>query len=167
MCGICGIAWSDPKRPVSAETLKRMSDSLRHRGPDSEGFLAAPGIGFGFRRLSIVDLKTGDQPISNEDGSVTVICNGEIYNHIELRQRLVAMGHRFATASDVEVIVHLYEEHGLDFVSHLRGMFGLALWDAQRRRLVLARDRLGIKPLHYAITADGLVFGSEQKAILA
>jgi len=167
MCGICGIAWSDPKRPVSAETLKRMSDSLRHRGPDSEGFLAAPGIGFGFRRLSIVDLKTGDQPISNEDGSVTVICNGEIYNHIELRQRLVAMGHRFATASDVEVIVHLYEEHGLDFVSHLRGMFGLALWDAQRRRLVLARDRLGIKPLHYAITADGLFFGSEQKAILA
>src|SRR5580765_3264125 len=87
MCGICGIAWSDPKRPVSAETLKRMSDSLRHRGPDSEGFLAAPGIGFGFRRLSIVDLKTGDQPISNEDGSVTVICNGEIYNHVELRQR--------------------------------------------------------------------------------
>jgi asparagine synthase (glutamine-hydrolysing) len=167
MCGICGIAWSDPKRPVSAETLKRMSDSLRHRGPDSEGFLAAPGIGLGFRRLSIVDLKTGDQPISNEDGSVTVICNGEIYNHIELRQRLVAIGHRFATASDVEVIVHLYEEHGLDFVSHLRCMFGLALWDAQRRRLVLARDRLGIKPLHYAITADGLFFGSEQKAILA
>jgi asparagine synthase (glutamine-hydrolysing) len=167
MCGICGIAWSDAQRPVSAETLKRMADSLRHRGPDNEGFLAAPGIGLGFRRLSIVDLKTGEQPISNEDGSVTVICNGEIYNHIELRQRLAAAGHRFATASDVEVIVHLYEEHGLDFVSHLRGMFGLALWDARRRRLVLARDRLGIKPVHYAITADGLFFGSEQKAILA
>ncbi|MEP6997482.1 MAG: asparagine synthase (glutamine-hydrolyzing) [Betaproteobacteria bacterium] len=167
MCGICGIAWSDPRRPVSADTLKRMADSLRHRGPDSEGFLVAPGIGLGFRRLSIVDLKTGDQPISNEDGTVSVICNGEIYNHIELRQRLVATGHRFATASDVEVIVHLYEEHGLDFVSHLRGMFALALWDARRRRLVLVRDRLGIKPLHYAITADGLFFGSEQKAILA
>ena len=167
MCGICGIAWSDAKRPASMETLKRMSDSLRHRGPDSEGFLAGPGIGLGFRRLSIVDLKTGDQPISNEDGSVTVICNGEIYNHVELRQRLVAAGHRFATASDVEVIVHLYEDHGPDFVSHLRGMFGLALWDARRQRLILARDRLGIKPLHYAITADGLFFGSEQKAILA
>jgi asparagine synthase (glutamine-hydrolysing) len=167
MCGICGIAWSDAKRPASAETLKRMSDSLRHRGPDSEGFLAAPGIGLGFRRLSIVDLKTGDQPISNEDGSVTVICNGEIYNHVELRRRLVAAGHRFATASDVEVIVHLYEDHGPDFVLHLRGMFGLALWDARRQRLILARDRLGIKPLHYAVTGDGLFFGSEQKAILA
>jgi asparagine synthase (glutamine-hydrolysing) len=167
MCGICGIAWSDANRPVSAETLKRMTDSLRHRGPDSEGSLVAPGIGLGFRRLSIVDLVTGDQPISNEDGSVSVICNGEIYNHIELRRELAAAGHRFATASDVEVIVHLYEEHGLDFVSHLRGMFGFALWDRRRRRLVLARDRLGIKPLHYAITADGLLFGSEQKAILA
>ncbi len=167
MCGICGIAWSDARRPVSAETLKRMSDSLRHRGPDSEGFLAAPGIGLGFRRLSIVDLNTGDQPISNEDGSISVICNGEIYNHVELRRQLVAAGHRFATASDVEVIVHLYEEHGSDFVLRLRGMFALALWDARRRRLVLARDRLGIKPLHYAITADGLFFGSEQKAILA
>jgi asparagine synthase (glutamine-hydrolysing) len=167
MCGICGIAWGDPDRPASAQTLRRMADSLRHRGPDSEGFLIAPGIGLGFRRLSIVDLKTGDQPISNEDGTISVICNGEIYNHVELRQRLAAAGHRFATASDVEVIVHLYEEHGLDFVLHLRGMFALALWDARRRRLVLARDRLGIKPLHYAITADGLYFGSEQKAILA
>src|SRR6476660_87065 len=166
MCGICGIAWSDATRPVSAETLKRMSDSLRHRGPDSEGFLAAPGIGLGFRRLSIVDLKTGDQPISNEDGSVTVICNGEIYNHIELRQRLAAAGHRFATASDVEVIVHLYEEYGLDFVSHLRGMFGLALWDARRRQLVLARDRLGIKPLYFARIPGGVAFSSKPKALL-
>jgi asparagine synthase (glutamine-hydrolysing) len=167
MCGICGIAWSDVGRPTSADTLKRMADSIRHRGPDSEGFLLAPGVGLGFRRLSIVDLKTGDQPISNEDGTVTVICNGEIYNYVELRQQLAARGHRLATSSDVEVIVHLYEEHGLDFVTHLRGMFALALWDAPRRRLVLARDRLGIKPLHYAITADGLYFGSEQKAILA
>ena len=167
MCGICGIAWSDVGRPTGADTLKRMADSIRHRGPDSEGFLIAPGVGLGFRRLSIVDLKTGDQPISNEDGTVTVICNGEIYNYVELRQQLAAAGHRLSTSSDVEVIVHLYEEHGLDFVTHLRGMFALALWDAPRRRLVLARDRLGIKPLHYAITADGLYFGSEQKAILA
>ncbi|HEY2863536.1 MAG TPA: asparagine synthase (glutamine-hydrolyzing) [Casimicrobiaceae bacterium] len=167
MCGICGIAWSDVSRPTNADTLKRMAGSLRHRGPDSEGFLVAPGVGLGFRRLSILDLKTGDQPISNEDGTVTVICNGEIYNYVELRQQLAAAGHRLSTSSDVEVIVHLYEEHGLDFVTHLRGMFALALWDAPRRRLVLARDRLGIKPLHYAITADGLFFGSEQKAILA
>lgn len=167
MCGICGIAWTDPERPVAADTLRRMADSLFHRGPDSEGFLVAPGIGLGFRRLSIVDLETGDQPIANEDGTVSVICNGEIYNHVELRRRLTAAGHRFGTASDVEVIVHLYEEHDLDFVVHLRGMFGLALWDARRKRLVLARDRLGIKPVHYAVTPEGLFFGSEQKAILA
>ena len=167
MCGICGVAWTDPARPVGRDMLRRMADSLRHRGPDSEGFLAAPGVGLGFRRLAIVDLETGDQPIGNEDGSVSVVCNGEIYNYPELRKRLAAAGHRFSTASDVEVIVHLYEEHGLDFVRHLRGMFALALWDARNRRLVLARDRFGIKPLHYAIDGEGLFFGSEQKAILA
>ncbi|HEX8013145.1 MAG TPA: asparagine synthase (glutamine-hydrolyzing) [Casimicrobiaceae bacterium] len=167
MCGICGIAYTHSERPASRETLVRMADIMHHRGPDSDGFYAAPGIGLGFRRLSIVDLETGDQPIANEDGTVIVVCNGEIYNDVELRRRLVAAGHRFSTASDVEVIVHLYEEHGADFVRHLRGMFGLALWDARRKRLVLARDRLGIKPLHYALTPDGLFFGSEQKAILA
>ena len=167
MCGICGIVYSERERPVSRETLARMTDILRHRGPDSDGFHVAPGIGLGFRRLSIVDLQTGDQPITNEDGTIAVVCNGEIYNHVELRRHLIAAGHRFKTASDVEVIVHLYEQYGADFVLRLRGMFGLALWDAPRRRLLLARDRLGIKPVHYAITPDGLFFGSEPKAILA
>lgn len=167
MCGICGIVYAEPERPVSRELLRSMTNILRHRGPDGEGFHIAPGVGIGFRRLAIIDLETGDQPMANEDGTVLVVCNGEIYNHIELRRELQAAGHRFRSASDVEVIVHLYEEHGMDFVRHLRGMFGLALWDTRKRRLVLARDRLGIKPLHYAITADGLFFGSEQKAILA
>src|SRR5467141_3303006 len=129
MCGIAGIVYGEPERPVSRETLGRMTEILRHRGPDDHGFFVAPGIGLGFRRLSIVDLKTGNQPIVNEDGSVVVVCNGEIYNHVELRQRLVAAGHRFGTGSDVEVIVHPYEEHGADFVLHLRGMFAVALWD--------------------------------------
>jgi len=167
MCGICGIVYAASQRPVSRSTLQRMTEILRHRGPDDSGFYVAPGIGLGFRRLSIVDLNTGRQPIANEDGSVVVICNGEIYNHLELRQRLVAAGHRFSTASDTEVIVHLYEDHGTDLLRHLRGMFAFALWDTRRQRLMLARDRLGIKPVHYAITPDGLFFGSEQKAILA
>ena len=144
-----------------------MTEILRHRGPDDDGFFLAPGIGLGFRRLSIVDLHTGKQPIANEDGSIVVVCNGEIYNHVELRRRLAAAGHRFSSASDVEVIAHLYEDHGADFVRHLRGMFAIALWDARRQQLLLVRDRIGIKPLHYAITAEGIVFGSEQKAILA
>jgi asparagine synthase (glutamine-hydrolysing) len=167
MCGICGIAWSEPARPVAPALLARMTEVLRHRGPDGDGFYCAPGIGLGFRRLAIVDLATGDQPIANEDGSVVVVCNGEIYNHVELRRELAAAGHRFRTGSDAEVIVHLYEAHGDGFLAHLRGMFGLALWDAREQRLLLARDRLGIKPLHYAITPAGLVFGSEQKAIFA
>lgn len=144
-----------------------MADILRHRGPDGDGFHLAPGIGLGFRRLAIIDLATGDQPIANEDGTVVVVCNGEIYNHVELRARLAVAGHRFRTASDVETIVHLYEEHGDDFVSHLRGMFAIALWDARRRRLLLVRDRFGIKPLYYAVVDGAIVFGSEQKAILA
>jgi asparagine synthase (glutamine-hydrolysing) len=167
MCGICGIVYAERERPVSREMLAGMTEILRHRGPDSDGFHLAPGVGLGIRRLAIVDLQTGDQPMANEDGTVIVVCNGEIYNHVELRRELQAAGHRFRSASDVEVIVHLYEDHGMDFVRHLRGMFGLALWDGRKRRLMLVRDRLGIKPLHYAITADGLFFGSEQKAILA
>ena len=167
MCGIAGIAYREAARPVDREALSRMTAILRHRGPDDDGFFVAPGIGLGLRRLAIVDLKTGHQPIANEDASVLVVCNGEIYNHVELRRELVARGHRFGTASDVEVIVHLYEEHGADFVRHLRGMFALALWDTRARQLLLVRDRIGIKPLHYAVTAEGLFFGSEQKAILA
>ena len=147
--------------------LGRMTASLHHRGPDGRGFFSAPGIGLGMTRLSIVDIERGDQPISSEDGSVTVVCNGEIYNQSELRDRLRARGHRFKTHSDVEVIVHLYEDFGAECVEQLRGMFAFALWDNVRQRLMLARDRLGIKPLHYAITTAGCYFGSEQKAILA
>ena len=167
MCGIAGVALSDSSRPASRELVERMAAALQHRGPDSRGVHGGPGIGLGVQRLAIVDLATGDQPIGNEDGSVLVICNGEIYNHLELRAWLEARGHRFRTGSDVEVIVHLYEEEGVESVRRLRGMFAFALWDTSRRRLWLVRDRLGIKPLHYADTPTGLYFASEQKAILA
>jgi asparagine synthase (glutamine-hydrolysing) len=166
MCGICGVVYAHGERPVDAAMLRRMTGSLRHRGPDSDGFYTAPGIGLGVRRLAINDLQTGDQPIANEDGTVTVVCNGEIYNFHELRQELLAAGHRFRTRSDVEVIVHLYEEDGPACLNRLRGMFGFALWDERRRQLMLARDRLGIKPLHYALGQDACYFGSELKAIL-
>ena len=167
MCGLCGVVYSDPKRPVDRDMLQRMTNMMSHRGPDGEGYFLEPGIGFGFRRLSIIDLQTGDQPISNEDGAVTVVCNGEIYNYQELRRHLQAGGHRFRTNTDVEVIVHLYEDHGVRCVDYLRGMFSFAIWDSRHRRLMLARDRFGIKPLSYAITPGALFFGSEYKAILA
>ncbi len=143
-----------------------MNRTLVHRGPDQEGTSTSSGIGLAIRRLAIVDLKTGNQPISSEDDQCIVICNGEIYNAPELRHRLSARGHVFKTTSDVEVIIHLYEEYGRRFINHLRGMFAFALWDARRKRLLLARDRFGIKPLYYAILPDGLYFASEQKALL-
>src|SRR5215211_4667166 len=149
MCGICGVVPSDPERSVDRDLLRRMAAILRHRGPDNVGFFSAPGVGLGVQRLAINDLETGDQPISNADETVTVVCNGEIYNFVELRRELLASGHRFRTRSDVEVIVHLYEDHGVDCLDRLRGMFAFALWDAPRSRLMLARDRLGIKPLLY------------------
>jgi asparagine synthase (glutamine-hydrolysing) len=167
MCGICGVAPADPRQPVDASMLERMTTMLRHRGSDSRGFHRAPGVGLGVQRLSIIDLETGDQPLANEDGDVVVVCNGEIYNSPELRDELETAGHRFRTRSDVEVIVHRYEDDGVECLRRLRGMFGFALWDARRRRRMLARERLGIKPLHYAIGCDGLYFGSELKAILA
>jgi asparagine synthase (glutamine-hydrolysing) len=167
MCGICGFVSTNPDQPIRREMLGRMTALLHHRGPDSEGFYVKDGIGLGVRRLSIIDIEGGDQPISNEDETITVICNGEIYNYVELRQHLLAAGHRFRTSSDVEVIVHLYEDHADEFLRYLRGMFGLALWDAKQRRLILARDRLGIKPLHYAYDSSGLYFASEIKSILA
>lgn len=167
MCGISGVAFNDPHRLAEPSVLSRMTAIQRHRGPDSEGFYVAAGIGLGVCRLSIVDPLTGDQPITNEDETVALICNGEIYNYLELRERLARAGHRFRTGSDVEVVVHLYEERGEECLSELRGMFGLALWDARNRELLLARDRLGIKPLHYALTGSGLVFSSEIKGILA
>ena len=167
MCGLCGVVYSDPKRPVDRDMLHRMTNTMSHRGPDGDGYFVEPGVGLGFRRLSIIDLQTGDQPISNEDGSITVMCNGEIYNYQELRRNLQAAGHRFRTNSDVEVIVHLYEDHGVRCVEFLRGMFSFAIWDSRHRRLMLARDRFGIKPLSYAIIPRALLFGSEYKAILA
>jgi asparagine synthase (glutamine-hydrolysing) len=167
MCGIAGIAFRDPARPARQPMLTRMTAILRHRGPDGDGYHLAPGIGLGMRRLSVIDTVTGDQPMTNESGSVVLVCNGEIYNYVELRERLLAKGHQLRTRSDVEVIAHLYEDDPDGFLRELRGMFAFALWDARRRRLLLVRDRLGIKPLHYALTADGLVFGSELKAVLA
>ncbi|MGF1608581.1 MAG: asparagine synthase (glutamine-hydrolyzing) [Kiloniellales bacterium] len=167
MCGIAGVAYADGTRPVERALLAGMAGLMVHRGPDSDGYYSAPGIGFAFRRLSIIDLEGGDQPIANEDGSIVLICNGEIYNFVELRAGLEARGHRFRTGSDVEVILHLYEEHGPDCLRFLRGMFGFALWDGRERRLLLARDRFGIKPLHYAETPQGLYFASEQKPIMA
>jgi len=167
MCGVAGV-WHAEPRPPDALALRRMTRALGHRGPDSEGYYERPGIGLGHRRLSIIDLGTGQQPLSNEDGTVWVACNGEIFNFIELRADLEKRGHRFRTHSDTEVLVHLYEERGLEFLDALNGQFALALWDASRRRLVLARDRVGIRPLFHASLPDGtLVFGSEIKALLA
>ncbi len=167
MCGIAGVAWADGGRPGDAALVESMAATLRHRGPDGEGCHVGPGVALGIRRLAVIDLVTGSRPMENEDGTVAVVCNGEIYNHAELRAELTARGHRFRSTSDVEVIVHLYEELGLESVGRLRGMFAFALWDSARRRLWLVRDRLGIKPLHYALTTEGLFFGSEIKAILA
>jgi asparagine synthase (glutamine-hydrolysing) len=166
MCGICGIVFSDHTQPVDPGLIRRMADVIRHRGPDGEGYHIAPGVGLGFRRLGIVDLKTGDQPLYNEDRSVALLCNGEIYNAPELRAELEARGHVFRSASDAEPILHLYEDRGEECLAGLRGMFGFALWDARRRRLMLARDRLGIKPVHYAVMPGALSFASEQKSVL-
>src|SRR5438552_12773134 len=167
MCGIAGVLFHGPMRTVDLASLKSMAGSVAHRGPDAQGLWTGPGIGLVHRRLSIIDLAGGDQPIGNEDGSVQVVFNGEIYNYRELRAGLEARGHRFRTRSDTEVLVHLYEEEGEQLVGRLRGMFAFALWDRRRRRLLLARDRVGIKPLYLYRDAEKLLFGSELKAILA
>jgi asparagine synthase (glutamine-hydrolysing) len=167
MCGIAGVLYADTERPVDRRVLEAMGASLAHRGPDAEGFWSGPGIGLVHRRLAIIDLAGGDQPIGNEDGSVQVVFNGEIYNYRALREALEARGHRFRTHSDTEVLVHLYEDEGAGFVERLRGMFAFALWDASCRRLVLARDRLGIKPLYVYRDGEALLFGSELKTLLA
>jgi asparagine synthase (glutamine-hydrolysing) len=164
MCGIAGkISTRDP---VDPELLTRMCEVIEHRGPDSRGTFVEEGVGIGVQRLAIIDLETGDQPIFNEDGTVVVVLNGEIYNYRELREELAAKGHRFASRTDTEVIVHLYEELGDECVSRLRGMFAFALWDRARERLMLARDRVGKKPLFYSASADALWFASEAKSIL-
>ena len=164
MCGICG-EWS--VRGVEAGRLSRMQGELLHRGPDGGGQWLQADVGLAARRLAIVDLARGGQPMANEDGDVWVVCNGEIYNHGELRRDLLARGHRFRSAADTEVLVHLYEEHGEDLVHHLRGMFAFALYDTRRRRLLLARDRVGQKPLFYRREPGRFLFASEPKAILA
>ncbi len=165
MCGICGII-NRTDEPVARDVLLRMRDALAHRGPDDAGCHVDGGVGLAMRRLSIIDLSSGHQPIFNEDGTIAIVFNGEIYNYRELRQDLVARGHRFQTQTDTEVIVHLYEDHGPQCVDRLNGMFGLAIWDSRNQRLLLARDRLGIKPLYTAHTGDVFLFGSELKSLL-
>jgi asparagine synthase (glutamine-hydrolysing) len=163
---MCGIAGKLSRRGVPEPLIHAMCDVIVHRGPDSRGIYLDDGVGLGIQRLAVIDLITGDQPVSNEDESVVVVLNGEIYNYVELRERLQADGHVLRTSGDTEVIVHLYEDHGHDCVRFLRGMFAFALWDRRRRQLLLARDRLGKKPLFYAQRGDELWFASEAKAIL-
>jgi asparagine synthase (glutamine-hydrolysing) len=165
MCGIVGIISVDDDDP-NPMLLRRMADAIVHRGPDGEGYYVEPGVGLGHRRLSIIDLAGGQQPISNETGSVRIVFNGEIYNYKQLHAELEKRGHHFTTLTDTEVIVHAYEEYGERCVQHLRGMFAFALWDRTKQRLFLARDRVGIKPLHYFFDGKRLLFASELKALL-
>src|ERR1700685_539552 len=157
MCGICGKLEFDPQARVSPALVKAMADTISHRGPDDEGYYVSGPIGFGFCPLSIIDLNTGHQPISNEDGTVWIVFNGEIYNYQELREHLLSRGHVFKTRTDTEVIVHLYEEFGEGCVEKLRGMFAFAIWDEKRKQLLLARDRVGIKPLYYWLSDESLI----------
>ena len=167
MCGICGVFHFDRKSSVERSVLEAMNRQILHRGPDDAGFYVSQNIGLAMRRLSIIDLQTGRQPLSNEDGTIWLVYNGEIYNHSKLRSHLEARGHRYRSKSDTETIVHLYEEYGRDCVHHLRGMFAFALWDGRRRRLFAARDRLGIKPFYYRKDSRSFLFASEIKSLLA
>jgi asparagine synthase (glutamine-hydrolysing) len=167
MCGITGLVYTDRARSVDRDVFRHLTRTLAHRGPDAEGYLFGPGVALGHRRLSIIDLSTGDQPIYNEDHTRAVVFNGEIYNFRELRSDLESLGHRFRTASDTETIVHAWEQYGDSCVARLRGMFAIALWDLVHRRLLLARDRVGKKPLYYLHDSGRLLFGSELKALLA
>ena len=167
MCGICGQFNFATGEPVNLATIRRMTQAIAHRGPDDEGYFIRDSIGLGFRRLSIIDLAGGHQPMFDEAQTVCVIFNGEIYNYKELRHQLQQNGYRFRTASDTEVIVHGYNEWGTDVFSHLNGMFGLAIWDLERKRLVIARDAMGIKLIYYRVSRDGLTFGSEVRPLIA
>src|SRR5579862_1371344 len=166
MCGICGIFFQNREWRVPADVLTRMNRSIVHRGPDDEGFFVEENVGLAMRRLSIIDVKSGHQPLANENSDVWIVFNGEIYNHAELRVDLEAKGHHYRTHSDTETIVHLYEEYGRDCVKHLRGMFAFVIWDRRRRLLFAARDRLGIKPFYYLWDGKSFLFGSEIKTIL-
>jgi asparagine synthase (glutamine-hydrolysing) len=167
MCGICGIFFSDRDWRVQSDVLAAMNRRITHRGPDDEGFFIEENVGLAMRRLSIIDVKTGHQPLTNENRDVWIVYNGEIYNHADLREDLEKKGHQYRTRSDTETIVHLYEEYGRDCVKHLRGMFAFVLWDRRKRVLFAARDRLGIKPFYYRWDNKAFLFGSEIKAILA
>src|SRR2546425_10919637 len=165
MCGIAGIVRLD-SAPVDRELLARMNDAIRHRGPDDDGFYVSGAVGLGMRRLAIIDLKSGQQPIHNQDRTAWIVFNGEIYNYRELRDQLEKLGHTFYTNSDTEAIVHAYDEYGADCPKHLRGMFAFAIWDERTQELFLARDRVGKKPLLYAEVKGKLIFGSEFSALL-
>jgi asparagine synthase (glutamine-hydrolysing) len=167
VCGICGKLLFDREASVPPALLEAMADSISHRGPDDEGYFVSGPVGLGFRRLSIIDLSHGHQPLTNEDGTVWIVFNGEIYNYQQLREFLTTKGHVFRTNSDTEVIVHLYEELGESCVEKLRGMFAFAIWDGRQKVLFIARDRVGIKPLYYYLSDKSLIFASEMKAILA
>jgi asparagine synthase (glutamine-hydrolysing) len=169
MCGICGAIQvsGELRPPLAGDVLERMTDAMTHRGPDDRGMHVAPGIALGARRLSIIDVEGGHQPFANEDGTVWAVQNGELYNHADERRRLERAGHRFRSRCDTEVLPHLYEEHGSAFVKRLHGKFGLAAWDSRRRRAIVARDRLGVKPIYYALVGDDVLFASELKSLLA
>src|SRR5437870_6448380 len=167
MCGIAGQFNFQRREPVDRETIEQMAHSIAHRGPDDEGFFIAGPIGLGFRRLSIIDLAGGHQPMSDAEETVWVILNGEIYNFKELRAELENRGHRFCTNADTEVIVHGYKEWGTEVLNHLNGMFGLAIWDVKKKRLIVARDAMGIKLIYYRIENGQLTFGSEIRPVLA
>ncbi len=167
MCGICGQFNFESAEPVRRRVIEEMTTAITHRGPDDEGYHLDGPLGFGFRRLSIIDLAGGHQPMSDQEESVWVVFNGEIYNFLELRRELENYGHVFRTRSDTEVIVHGYKQWGDDVLNHLNGMFGLAIWDAREKRLVLARDAFGIKLLYYRVDHGRLYFGSEMRAVRA
>ncbi|MEM9541345.1 MAG: asparagine synthase (glutamine-hydrolyzing), partial [Cyanobacteria bacterium P01_E01_bin.42] len=167
MCGICGVVYADLNRSVNAKLVDRMAERIIHRGPDEGGNYVSANVGLGSRRLSIIDLDGGRQPIHNEARDIWVVFNGELYNYRELSASLKRLGHKFYTATDTEILVHAYEEFGDEFLEYLNGMFAFALWDDRRKRLIIGRDRMGIKPLYYTLHDDALIFGSELKTILA
>src|ERR1700732_3310584 len=167
MCEICGVLYPGASQNVDQSILAAMNRQIAHRGPDDDGFFVEGNVGLGIRRLSIIDVNFGHQPIANEDESVWIVFNGEIYNHVKLRAELEPLGHRYRTRSDTETIVHLYEQYGRDCVKYLRGMFAFAIWDRRRKVLFAARDRLGIKPFYYRYDGAAFLFGAEIKTILA
>ena len=168
MCGITGLIDTRGERAVDRAQLQRMNDSQWHRGPDEGDLYLEPGVGFGHRRLSIIDIATGQQPLFNEDGTVAIVFNGEIYNYQSLMAELQSLGHQFHTKSDTETIVHAWEQWGERCVDRLRGMFAFTIWDRTKQTIFMARDRMGVKPMFYAALDDGwLLFGSELKSVLA